>query len=102
MDALRGEEVFLDLVGDDAEAGLFDGESGQRFGLRRDRRGHGVDDGIDLCLRELGEDGLRLFRAARKRAGLGDGRQVLVGLRWRCRASQVKTLRPRLRTLQDL
>ena len=76
----RREQVLLDLVGDDAEAGLFDGEARQRLGVRRDRRGHGVDDGVDLRLGELGEDGLRALRAARQRARLGNRCEVFVGL----------------------
>ena len=72
---------FCDLVGDDAEARLFDGEARERLGLRRHGRGHGIDDGVDLGLRELGEDELRVFRAARERARFGNGSEIFVGLR---------------------
>ena len=44
VDLLGGEEVLLNLVGDDAVAGFFDGQAGERLGLRRRGRGHGVDD----------------------------------------------------------
>ena len=87
MHALRREQVLLDLVGDDAEAGFFDGQAGERFGLRRDRRGHRVDDGVDLRLGKLGEDELRFLGAARQRARLGDGREIFVRLRRCCGGS---------------
>ena len=55
VDLLGGEQVLLDLVGDDAVAGFFVGEAGQRLGLGGGGGGHRVDDGVDLLLGELGE-----------------------------------------------
>ena len=77
--ALGREQVLLDLVGDHAEAGLLDGEARQRLRLRRHRRGHGVDDGVDAFLGELGELGLRLPRTAGELAGLLDGGEIAIG-----------------------
>ena len=81
VDLLRSEEVLLNLVGDDAVAGFFDGEPRERFGLRRGGRGHRVDDGVDAFLAELGELEPRLLGAARERARLGDRGQIAIGLR---------------------
>ena len=61
--------------------GLFHGEARERLGLRRDGRGHRVDDRVDLRLRELREDELRLLGAARQRACLGNRSEIFVGLR---------------------
>ena len=80
VDLLRGEQVLLDLVGDDAVAGFFVGEAGERLGLGRDRGRHRVDDGVDLFLGELGERVGGLLRAARKGPRLVNGRQVAIGL----------------------
>ena len=79
---LRGKQVLLGLVGDHAKGGFFDRQPRQGFGVRRDGRGHGLDDAVDLILGEFGERGLCQLRAARERPGLGDRRQVLVGLWW--------------------
>ena len=83
VDLLRGEEVLLNLVVDDAVAGLLDGEPGEGLGLRRGGGGHRVDDGVDLFLAELGELEPGLLGAAREGARLGDRGEVAVGLRWR-------------------
>ena len=79
IDRLGGEPVLADLVGGDAEAGLFVGELGERFALRRDGRRHGVDDGVDLGLRQLGELALRDLRARDEVARLAHRRQIGVG-----------------------
>ena len=50
VDLLRAEEVLLYLVGDDAVAGLVDRQPRKGFGLRRGRRGHRIDDRVDLFL----------------------------------------------------
>ena len=63
VDLLGREQVLLDLVGDDAVAGLLDRQARERLRLRRGGCGHRVDDGVDLFLRELGE--LRLGLLAR-------------------------------------
>jgi hypothetical protein len=68
----RREKILLGLVGDDAEARLLHGQPGERLGVWRHGRGHGVDDRIHLCLRKLGEDELRVLRAPRERACLGN------------------------------
>ena len=79
VDALGGEQVLLDLVGDDAEAGFLDGEPRQRLGLRPDGRRHRVDDAIDLFLREFGEDGARPFGALGQPPRFLGGSEVAVG-----------------------
>jgi len=75
-----GEEVLLDLVGDVAVAGLFVRQPGERFGLRRDRRRHRVDDRVDLLLRQLGERRRGGLRAADEGAGFADRRKIAIGL----------------------
>ena len=74
---------FWTLSFDDAEGGFFHRQARERFGVRRDGGRHGLDNAIDLILRKLGEDDLRLFRATGERPGLSDRREVFVGLRWR-------------------
>jgi hypothetical protein len=59
-DALRGEEILLDLVRLDAVAGLLDRHPSQSRGVRRNGRRHRGDDRVDLFLRQLGEQRLRL------------------------------------------
>ena len=78
VDALGGEQVLLDLVGDDAVAGFLDGEPRERLGLRRGGRGHRVDDGVDLLLGELGELEPCLLRAPRERARFGDRGEIAI------------------------
>ena len=80
VDLLRREQVLLDLVGDDAVAGLFDGQARERFGVRRDGGGHGIDDGVDLGLRKLGEDELApaFARRASARASAMEARSLSV------------------------
>ena len=85
VDLLGAEEVLLNLVGDDAEAGLFDGERGERLSLGRRGRRHRVDDRVDARLVELRQFEPRLLGARRERARLGNRRQVAVG--WRGRVS---------------
>ena len=80
VDLLRGEEVLLDLVGDDAVAGFLVRQPGERLGLRRDGRRHGVDDRVDLLLGQLGERRRGLFGAPRERAGFADRGEVAIGL----------------------
>ena len=76
MHAVGREEVLLDLVGDDAEAGFFDGQARELFGARPRGGGHRVDDAIDLVLGELGEGGrgglARCARAGARRDPTGD------------------------------
>ena len=96
VDLLRAEEVLLDLVGDDAVAGFFDGEPGERFGLRRRGGGHRVDDGVDALLAELGQLEPGLLGAPRQRAGLGDGGEIAIGWSAALQASVADT-----RTLKD-
>ena len=62
----RGEQVLLDLVRDNAVAGLLDGQPGQRLRVRRHGIGHRRYDSIDLFLAELGKERLCLFRGARE------------------------------------
>ena len=80
VDLLRREQVLLDLVGDDAVTGFLVREARERFGLRRDGGGHRVDDGVDLILGELREDGGSLPGALRAsvRASLNGG-EVAIG-----------------------
>ena len=80
VDLLRGEEVLLDLVGDDAVAGLLVREPGERLGVRRHRRRHGVDDRVDLLLGEFSEGGRGRFGAARERAGSLHRSEIAIGL----------------------
>ena len=72
VNLLRTEEVFLDFVGHDAVARLLDGEASESFGLRRRRRRHRVDDGVDLLLAEFSQLEPRLFGAAGEGARFGD------------------------------
>ena len=81
VDALGGEQVLLNLVGHDAEARLVDRQARERLGLRRDRRGHRIDNGVHLGLGELRQDRLGRARAARECAGLGHRGEVAIGLR---------------------
>jgi len=80
VDLLRAEEILLNLVFDDAVAGFFDGQAREGLGLRRRRRGHRVDNGVDLLLAELGELEPCLPGAARQRARFSDRGQVAVAL----------------------
>ena len=50
IDRLRREQILLDFVGDDAEAGFLLCEPRERLRVRRHRRGHRIDDGVDLLL----------------------------------------------------
>ena len=60
VNALRGEQIFLDLVGHHPEAGLLDGQARQGFRVGRHGLGHGRHDGVDLFLTEFGQRGLGL------------------------------------------
>jgi hypothetical protein len=83
VDLLGREEVLLDLVGDDAVAGFLDGETGERFGLRRDGGGHRIHDGVDLFLGQLGQRRGGFPGTANERAGFADRREIAIGLdRW--------------------
>ena len=73
------EQVLADLVLHDAVAGLVDGQRSQRPGLRLGRVGHGVDDGVDALLREIGQRRLRGGGLPRQLPGFADGSQVTVG-----------------------
>ena len=78
VDLLRGEEVLLNLVGDDAVAGFLDGEPGEGFGLRRGGGGHGVDDGVDFSwLNSASSSHACLARRASAR--FRDGGEVAIG-----------------------
>ncbi len=50
VDVLGRKPVLEHLVGDDAEAGFFDGHAREFFGARTHGCGHPVDDAIDLVL----------------------------------------------------
>jgi hypothetical protein len=78
---LRAEEILLDLVFDDAVAGFIDGESRERFGLRRGGGSHRIDNCVDALLAELGQLEPRLLRAPGESACLSDGGQIAIGLR---------------------
>ena len=80
VDLVGGEEVLLDLVGDDAVAGFLVRQPGEGLGLRRGGLRHRVDDGVDLFLGELGEEARGFLRAARERARFVNGGQVAIGL----------------------
>ena len=80
VDLLRGEEVLLDLVGDDAVAGFLVRETGERFGLRRDGRGHRVDERSICSWENSASAGAAAFARLRERPGLGDGGEVAVRL----------------------
>jgi len=67
------KQVLLNLVGDDAITGFFNGKPRKRFRLQRGGCGHGVDDGVDALLAELGQLEPRLFRASSERPRLRDG-----------------------------
>ena len=62
VDLTRGEQILLHLVRDHAVSGLLDGEPGQRFGLRGHGLRHRRDDGVDLLLRQFGQQRLCLAR----------------------------------------
>ena len=79
VNLLRREQILLDLVGDDAETGFLAGKTGERFGIRRHGRSHGVDDGVDLRLGELRENRRRHLRPTRQGARFVDGREVAIG-----------------------
>jgi hypothetical protein len=72
VDVPGREQIFLDLVGHDAKAGLFDGEKGEGLRLRLGGGGHGSDNRVDSRLIKLGEQEPGLFGAARERTSLGD------------------------------
>ena len=80
VDLVGGEEVLLDLVGDDAVARFLVRQAGERLGLGRGGLGHGIDDGVDLFLGELGEETRGLLRAAREGARFVNRGQVAIGL----------------------
>jgi hypothetical protein len=50
------------------------------FGVRRDGRGHGVNQRVDLLLGEFRERGSGGLRASRERPRLGDGGEIAVRL----------------------
>ena len=79
MHAVAREEVLLDLVGDHAKAGFFDGQPREGLGVRPHGGGHLIHDGVDLDLREFSQHRLRGFCAARERARLGDGGEITIG-----------------------
>src|SRR5581483_9032294 len=81
IDLVGGEEVLLDLVLDDAVARLLDGKPREPLRLGRRRRGHRIDNCVDLFLAELGELHPRLLGTAGERARLGDRGEIAVGLR---------------------
>ena len=72
----------MNLVGDDAITGFLAGQSSERFGLRRRGLGHRVNNGVDLFLGQLGEEGSRLFGATRECSRFVNGGQVAIGLGW--------------------
>ena len=80
VDVLRGEEIFLDLVGDDAVAGFFDGEARERLGLLCGCCGHRVHDGVDLVLGEFRQLEPRLLGALRQRSCFRNRGEVAIGL----------------------
>ena len=79
VDLLGGEEVLLDLVGDDAVAGFLVRQPRERLGLRRDGGRHGVDDRVDLVLGQLRQRRRGLLGAARERARFADRGEVAIG-----------------------
>ena len=80
VDRLGGEAILADLVGDDAEAGLLVRRAGPAPRTAACHcRGHGVDDGVDLGLRQLGELALRHLGARDEVARLLHRRQIGVG-----------------------
>jgi hypothetical protein len=109
VDALRREEVLLNLVGDDAVAGLLDRQAGELLSPGGCGFGHAVDDRVDLRLGKLGELLLRLAGSSGERSRLGHRGQVAVclsglglarhGSRWGtpgCRGRRRRpTVRPR-------
>jgi hypothetical protein len=75
VDAVGRETVLLNLVGDDAESGFFDGERRQILGVWTHGRRGSIDEAIDLFLRELGERRRREFCARRQTSGRVGGRR---------------------------
>ena len=55
-------------------------QPGEGLGLRRGGLGHGIDDGVDLFLGELGEETGGLLRAPREGARFVNRGQVAIGL----------------------
>ena len=76
---LRAEQVFLDLVFDDAVSRFFNSESCERFGLRSRRGGHRVDDCVDSRLIEFGDLEPRLLGPPSEGAGFRDRREIAIG-----------------------
>ena len=74
----RAEQVFLNLVGDDAVAGFLHGKARERLGVKGHRVSHGGDDGVDLFLGEFRENRLRLPGGGGKRPSLRDRLEILV------------------------
>jgi hypothetical protein len=72
MDLLGAEEVFLNLVVDDAVARFLDGKSREGFGLSRCGGGHGINDGVDALLAEFSELGPGVFCATSERTRFGN------------------------------
>ena len=83
-DLLRREQILLDLVSHDPVAGLVDGQLGKGTRLIGRRGRHGVDDGVDAFLGELGELEPRLLRAPCESACFGDRGEIAVRVRGGC------------------
>ena len=79
VDLLGREEVLLNLVGDDAVGRFFDRKPRELLGARARRRGHRVDDAVDLFLAEFRERGRRRFGALRELPGFLNGREIAIG-----------------------
>ena len=76
VDLPRREEILLDLVGDDAVAGLLDGQRRQRLGVRRDGRPPSRSTMASICSWESSASSDCACRAARgERACLRDRRR---------------------------
>jgi hypothetical protein len=78
VDLLGGEQVFLNLVGDDPEAGFFHGETREGLCLGHCGGGDGVNDGIDLFLAELGQFEPGLPGPTGQSARFRDGGEIAV------------------------
>ena len=78
INLLGAEQVLLNLVGDHAITGLFDGEARERLGLSRSGFGHRVDNGIDLGLAEVGQCEPGFLRTSGESARFGYRGEVAV------------------------
>ena len=79
VDLLRGEQVLLDLVGDDAEAGLLDGQPGECLGLGVAAAAMASTIASIAFLSEFGELQPGLPWRGGQRARLGNRGQIAVG-----------------------